>query len=92
LSSEPYDIAWSPTARRALTKLPEKVGTAAVEFLYAQVAANPHRAGSALRLHLEGLHSARRGEYRITYAIDDQKHVVHVVTIEHRADVYRRRR
>ena len=87
--SEPaYEIAWSPTARRALAKLPEKVGTAVVEFIYGPLANNPHRVGKALRFDLEGLHSARRGDFRIVYRITDQ---VTILAIEHRADVYRPR-
>ena len=91
MSGAPYQIAWSPTARRDLTKLSEKVAVAAIEFLYGPVAENSHRTGAALRLGLEGLHSARRGDHRIVYAIDDDDHAVRVVTIEHRSDVYRRR-
>lgn len=87
--SEPaYEIAWSPTARRALAKLPEKVGTAVVEFIYGPLANNPHRVGKGLRFDLEGLHSARRGDFRIVYRITDQ---VTILAIEHRADVYRPR-
>lgn len=81
-----YEIAWAPTAKRALQRLPEKVAAAAVEFIYGSLANNPQRVGKALRLDLEGLHSARRGDYRIIYRIDDR---VTVVAIEHRADVYR---
>lgn len=84
--SRPYDIAWTPTAKRALQRLPEKVATAAVEFIYGPLAENPHRAGKALRFELEGLHSARRGDYRIIYRIDDR---VTITAIEHRADMYR---
>ena len=84
--TEPYAIAWTPTAKRALTRLPEKVATAAVEFIYGPLAGNPHRVGKALRFELEGLHSARRGDYRVIYRISD---VVTVTAIEHRADVYR---
>lgn len=84
--SRPYDIAWTPTAKRALQRLPEKVATAAVEFIYGPLAENPHRAGKALRFELEGLHSARRGDYRIIYRIDDR---VTITAIEHRADIYR---
>ncbi|HLI53809.1 MAG TPA: type II toxin-antitoxin system RelE/ParE family toxin [Acidimicrobiales bacterium] len=91
MSGAPYQITWSPTARRDLTKLPEKVAIAAIEFLYGPVADDPHRTGAPLKLGLEGLHSARRGDHRILYAIDDDDHVVRVVTIEHRSDVYRRR-
>jgi mRNA interferase RelE/StbE len=91
LSGAPYQIAWSSTARRDLTKLPEKVAIAAIEFLYGPEADNPHRTGTPLKLGLEGLHSARRGDHRILYAIEDGDHFVGVVTIEHRSDVYRRR-
>ncbi len=38
---------------------------------------------------LAGYFSARRGPYRVIYRIDDDKHVVHVVRIDHRANVYR---
>ena len=83
---QPYDIAWTPTSERALRRLPEKVATAAIEFIYGPLAENPQRVGKALRFELEGLHSARRGDYRIIYRITD---VVTIVAIEHRADVYR---
>lgn len=81
-----YEIAWTPTAKRALQRLPEKVATAAIEFIYGTLASNPQRVGKALRLNLEGLHSARRGDYRIIYRIDTR---VTITAIEHRADVYR---
>jgi mRNA interferase RelE/StbE len=78
-------------ARRALVRLPEKVATAVVEFLYGSLAANPRRVGKPLKLGLEGLHSARRGDYRVIYRIDDQRHRVDILAIEHRADIYRSR-
>lgn len=84
--TEKFDIAWSPTARRALSRLPEKVGTAVVEFIYGPLADNPRRVGKPLRLELERLHSARRGDFRVIYRISD---AVTIVAIEHRADVYR---
>lgn len=84
--ADAYEIAWTPTAKRALRRLPEKVATAAIEFIYGPLAGNPQRVGKALRLNLEGLHSARRGGYRIIYRIDTR---VTITAIEHRADVYR---
>ena len=86
-----FTIAWSAPARRALRQLPEKVGTAVIEFVYATLAANPHRVGKPLTLSLAGLHSARRGDYRIVYTIGDDRRTVEIIAIEHRADVYRRR-
>lgn len=88
MSERAFEITWSPTARRALAKLPEKVGTAVVEFIYGPLAHNPHRVGKALRFELEGMHTARRGDFRIVYLITD---VVTILAIEHRADVYRPR-
>ena len=86
-----YAIAWAAPARHALARLPEKVAAAVVEFLYGSLAANPHRMGKPLRLELQGLHSARRGDYRVIYRIDDHHHRIEVVAIEHRADIYRPR-
>ena len=62
-----------------------------MEFLYGSLAADPHRIGKPLKLGLAGLHSARRGDYRVIYRIDDQHHMVTVLGIEHRSDVYRPR-
>ena len=86
-----YAIAWTAPARRALARLPEKVATVVAEFLYGSLAANPHRAGKPLKLGLTGLHSARRGDYRVIYRIDDEHRRVDVVAIEHRSDIYRHR-
>jgi mRNA-degrading endonuclease RelE of RelBE toxin-antitoxin system len=88
--SEPgYAIAWTAPARRVLARLPGKVATAVVEFLYGSLAASPHRVGKPLKLGLTGLHSARRGDYRVIYRIDDHDRRIDVVAIEHRSDVYR---
>ena len=86
-----YAVAWTAVARRAVGRLPEKVASAVVEFCYGSLTANPYRVGKPLKLGLEGLHSARRGDYRIVYRIDDEAHRIEIVAIEHRADVYRPR-
>jgi mRNA interferase RelE/StbE len=91
VSDDAFAIAWAAPARRALARLPEKFATAAVEFLYGSLAAEPHRVGKPLKLGLAGLHSARRGDYRVIYRVDDQRHLVTVLAIEHRSDVYRPR-
>jgi len=75
-----------------LSRLPEKVATAAVEFAYGSLAAGPHRVGKPLRLELAGLHSARRGDYRVIYRIDDSTRRIDILAIEHRSDAYRSRR
>ncbi len=82
------DVAWTATSKRALTRLPEKVATAVVEFIYGPLADNPQRVGKPLRFELEGLHSARRGDFRIIYRMADR---VTILAIEHRADAYRKK-
>jgi mRNA interferase RelE/StbE len=86
-----YGVAWTATSRRSLGGLPEKVATAAVEFIYGSLAKNPSRVGKPLQLGLAGLRSARRGDYRVIYRIDDDLRTVTVMAIEHRSDVYRPR-
>lgn len=88
MTAAAHPVAWTPTARRALARLPEKAATAAVEFIYGPLAQNPPRVGKPLRFELEGLHSARRGDFRIIYRVTE---VVTIVAIEHRADAYRSR-
>lgn len=91
MKADPYEIDWASSALRALNRLPEKIGTACVEFVYGGLAENPHRVGHALRFDLEGKHSARRGDFRIVYAIDDDRRLVTVLAVDHRSDVYRPR-
>jgi mRNA interferase RelE/StbE len=52
---------------------------------------NPRRIGHPLQRELAGLWSARRGAYRVIYEMDDADHVVTVLRIDHRSDVYRPR-
>ena len=90
MTATPYSISWTATAQRDLRRLPEKIATAVVEFVYGSLADNPQRVGRALHLELVDHHAARRGEYRIVYRIDDETCVVLIVHVDHRADVYRR--
>jgi mRNA interferase RelE/StbE len=87
----PFEIYWAAPARRALRRLPEKVATAAVEFIYGPLASNPSQVGRPLRFELEGRHSAHRGDYRVVYRIDNRRRRVDILAIGHRADVYRPR-
>ncbi len=91
MTARKYAIEWSPTALRNLARLPEKVATAAVEFAYGALAANPRRVGHELRFELEGKRSANRGDYRVVYEIDTKARVVTILAIDHRSKIYRRR-
>jgi mRNA interferase RelE/StbE len=90
-SASPYwQIRVMPTAARQLGELPERYATAVVELL-PSIATNPQRLGKPLKFELEGQWVARRGPYRVIYELDEERHLVRVLAVAHRADVYRRR-
>lgn len=88
------DPAWrvvvTGPARRQFDRLPISVAAAVLETLDA-IAENPRRLGKRLVLDYEGRRSARRGPYRIVYELLEDDHVIRVVAIGHRRDVYRPR-
>ena len=86
-----YNVAWSSPAKRAISRLPEKVATAIVEHVYAVIAENPRRAGHSLRFELEGTFSARRADFRVIYEIINDASTVSILAIGHRSDIYRPR-
>ncbi|SRR6266568_673249 len=91
MSSAPYQVRFSSSAQRDLRRLPEKIATAAIEFIYGTLVENPQRVGRKLQLDLAEHYAARRGDYRIIYRIDDEARAVLIITIDHRADSYRPR-
>ncbi|HLZ07759.1 MAG TPA: type II toxin-antitoxin system RelE/ParE family toxin [Chloroflexota bacterium] len=91
MTSDPWRIEIMPSARRDLNRLKEAAASAVLEAID-HIADAPHRLGKPLRLELEGVWSARRGTYRVVYRIDESKRLVQIITIDHRADVYRRAR
>lgn len=85
-----YRVTYSPRARCGLSEaLPESVAAACIEFIGGDRSENPHRVGKPLRAPLEGLHSARRGAFRVLFTIDEGQVTVLIVTVDHRRDVYR---
>ena len=87
---EPYTLRTTPTVRRALAEtLPQAVAAAAYEFITGPLLEQPYRVGKQLLPPLDDRFSARRGTYRVIYRIDDKTHVVTVVDIGHRRDIYR---
>jgi mRNA-degrading endonuclease RelE of RelBE toxin-antitoxin system len=91
LTSDRWQIEIMPSARRDLNQLQEVAAAAVLEAID-HIADAPQRMGKPLRLELEGLWSARRGPYRVVYRIDEGKRLVQIITVDHRADVYRRAR
>lgn len=86
-----YEVEITPEGLRHLGRLPDKVRAAALESILGPIAGNPQRLGKPLLGELEGLRSARRGEYRIIYEILEDDQVVVVHRVQHRRELYRPR-
>ena len=85
----PSELRVAASAARSLERLPGPVAAAVVKFITGALLEKPRRVGKPLTRQLSGYWAARRGAYRIVYAVDDDEWLVSVVRIEHRADVYR---
>jgi len=83
-----FGLRVAANASHSLERLPGPVAAAVVEFITGPLL-EPSRVGKPLTRQLAGYWSARRGAYRVIYAIDDDAQLVRVVRIQHRADVYR---
>ncbi len=84
-----YGIDLSRRARRFLQRNPPRIVDPICVFIAGPLAENPHRVGKPLGISLAGLHSARVGNYRVLYRINDAIEVVWVETVAHRSDAYR---
>ena len=87
-----YELNLTPPAVRALQhRLPEHAAAAAIELITGPLIENPRRVGKPLKRELAGVHSARRGTYRILYRVNEDEHEVVVLRIDHLREVYRGR-
>lgn len=85
-----YELILRRPARRALAEeLPLEAAIAVGELISGDLLTHPHRVGKRLYPPLDHLRSARRGEYRILYEVDDTRRVVTIESIRHRRDAYR---
>lgn len=91
MTSAPYEIGWSRSALRGLDRIPGKAADACVEFVCGSLADDPPRVGKPPRVDLAGRFSARRGDFRVIYEIDDEGCVATIVSVAHRSRVYRER-
>jgi mRNA interferase RelE/StbE len=90
-SAQRYEIRFQPAARRGIAqRLPEAVAAAVLKLCESALTVNPQRVGKPLFGPLAGGHDVLRGTYRVVYRIDEDHHVVHVLDIDHRSEIYRR--
>jgi mRNA interferase RelE/StbE len=87
VTDEPYRLRISRPAARSLAEvLPAKAATAAHAFITGPLLDNPRRVGKPLNPPLDPAWSARRGDYRVLYLIDDAARTVEVTAVRHRSD------
>ncbi len=87
--TERYELVLTPPAVRAVQfRLSEAVAAAVIEFVTSALL-EPGRVGAPLHGDLACIHAARRGTYRVLYRINDDRHEVVVLRIDHRGEVYR---
>ena len=86
-----YEVEITPEGLRHLNRLPEKVREAALAAILGPIAEDTQRLGKPLLGVLEGLHSARRGDYRIIYEILEEEKIVQIHRVQHRRDAHRPR-
>lgn len=89
-ADDSYRTVLTAAALRTLRSVPPRVIEPLVAFIFGGLAANPRRRGKPLHSELAGHWSARRGEFRIVYRLDEQSRTMYVLKIGHRSDIYRR--
>lgn len=90
MTDAPYRLEISGPAVRSLAEvLPAKVAAAAYAFITGPLLNNPRRVGKPLSPPLDPAWSARRGDYRVLYLIDNAARAVKVTAVRHRSDAYR---
>ena len=82
-----YRVDLRRQAQRALNKLEKSDFQAVIESIKG-LAQTPRPRGIE-KVKSTGLWRIRQGDYRIIYSIDDGEHIVTVVRVGHRREIYR---
>ena len=82
-----YKVEVRRRAQRGLDRLPKNDFQAVVRAIK-ELARTPRPKGIE-KVKTTGLWRVRQGDYRIIYAIDDKEHLVIVVRVGHRREIYR---
>jgi mRNA interferase RelE/StbE len=83
-----YDLELEQRARKHLAHI-EPVSRRRLAKALDALAADPAPSGCTPLKGLPGVLRLRVGDYRIVYSVDRARHVVTVVDIDHRRDIYR---
>jgi mRNA interferase RelE/StbE len=84
-----YQAAWTSPARRDLARLPPRIATVILTYVDQRLVENPQRLSKPLQGTLEGFRSARSGDYRILFRLDEEDERLFITRVDHRAHAYR---
>jgi mRNA interferase RelE/StbE len=82
-----YRVDLRRHAQKSLDKLPKSDFQTVIEAIKS-LAQTPRPRGIE-KVKSTGLWRIRQGDYRIVYAIDDTEHVITIVRVGHRREIYR---
>jgi mRNA interferase RelE/StbE len=82
-----YEITFARSARRELERLPSDVAIRILRKIES-LGQDPRPRGVLKLAGTDDLWRLRSGEYRVVYAINDEKLIVDVVRVRHRRDAY----
>jgi mRNA interferase RelE/StbE len=71
-----------------IPSLPKTIKATIKKAIEERLMTDPIGFGKPLRYSLKGHRRLRVGDYRIVYRIDTQKHLIVIIAIKHRKDVY----
>jgi mRNA interferase RelE/StbE len=84
-----WQVFWTSPASRDLGRLPPRIAGVILTYVDERLAENPHRLSKPLQGTLEGLRSARSGDYRVLFRMDEDEERLYIRRIDHRAHAYR---
>jgi mRNA interferase RelE/StbE len=74
-----------------MARLPQRVVTAVLVYVDERLAQNSRRLCKPLAGELQGIWTARNGDYRVLLRIDDDSQTIVILQVDHRAHAYRPR-
>ncbi len=86
----PYSVLLSKSAQKQLRKIPPSIADL-IEHKLLSLEENPRPPGCKKLMGEENGWRIRIGDYRVLYEIQDKVLIIHVVDIDHRKDVYKKR-
>lgn len=86
-----YQVAWTGPARRDMARLPPRIAAVILTYVDERLSDNPPRHSKPLQGGLEGLRSARSGDYRVLFRLDEASRQIFIQRVDHRAHAYRQR-